>query len=119
MCIRDSHQTPGVNFGTLRQRMRRRADHLQLVIAANLALQAGVVHQGFDQSDIQRMRGDGIADRLGIGNGQPRPDLRVTHVELAEDRRQHELGDRGTRTHQQTATHLSGHFGDAEVEVGG
>jgi hypothetical protein len=51
-----------------------------------------------------------------LGDRQARPDLRITDVEFAEDRRQHELGNRRARPHEQAAAHLSGHFGDPDIE---
>jgi hypothetical protein len=51
-----------------------------------------------------------------LADGQARPNLRITHVEFAEDRRQHELGNRRARPDQQAAAHLPGHFGDADIE---
>jgi hypothetical protein len=99
--------------------MAGRAHDLQFVVATAFALQAGHAHRRLNQANIERMCGDGVADHVRIADRQPDAHLRITHIEFAEDRRQHELGNRRAGSNEQAAAHLPGHFGDTNIQFGG
>jgi hypothetical protein len=58
------------------------------------------------------MLGDPAFDAFRVGDDQPRPDLRIQRVELAQDARQHEFGNGRAGTNQQRPTHFAGHFAE-------
>lgn len=98
-----------------REREFRTADDLQFVFAADLRLQIRLVRRRLDETDVDRMFGDTCLDRLGIGDDQPRPHVRIFRLEFPEDPRQQEFGDRGRGTDQERAGDLAGHLGHAHV----
>ena len=74
---------------------------------------------GLDQPDVERVLGDAVLDRLGVGDGELRLHLGVQRLELAEHPRQQELRDRGARADQQRPGQPAGHLAEPRIELGG
>jgi hypothetical protein len=61
------------------------ADHHQFVVAADIALEVGLVRQGLDETDVDGVLKHPVLDRFRIADDQARADVGISRLELAED----------------------------------
>src|SRR6185503_5174737 len=103
-------QDGGQRAGFVREGVGRRAYDLQLVLAADLALERGKVRVAFYEAQVQRALGDALLDSLGIAYEQVRHHRRETRLEPADQLRQHVLAYRHARPDQERPGRLSAHL---------
>src|SRR5262245_18146087 len=100
-----------------RERVPGGDDHLQLVIAAHFGLERGQVRWGLDQAEVERVLRDAVLDRLGVAYGELGLHLGMERLELAEDAREQELGDRRARADQERPGQPPGHLPQPRLQL--
>ena len=109
----------GSHSGLLCQGVRRCADDLQFVLAADVAHERGQARIALDETEVEIALGDPVLHDLGVGNKELRHDGRIAGLELTEHLRQHEFSDCRARADEQRPRHLTAQLLQTGIELVG